>query len=120
VALIVPVYVADDARRARQEPEASTMHFFRTIAEALAKGGTDREERARRLGQMTYDEILGDLVVYGTPEAVTERLLELQEALGYSILSVWMNVGGRIPHEKVLDSMRLFAERVAPRLSSTA
>jgi hypothetical protein len=47
---------------------------------------------------------------------VTKRLLELREALGYSSLSVWMNVGGRIPHERVLGSMRLFAERVMPRL----
>jgi alkanesulfonate monooxygenase SsuD/methylene tetrahydromethanopterin reductase-like flavin-dependent oxidoreductase (luciferase family) len=117
VALIVPVYVADTARRAREEPEASTMHFFRTIAEALAKGGTNREDRGGRLGKMTYDEILDELVVYGTPEAVTERLLELREALGYSTLSVWMNVGGHIPHERVLASMRLFADRVAPRLS---
>jgi hypothetical protein len=34
-----------------------------------------------------------------------------------STLSVWMNVGGRIPHEQTLSSMRLFAERVAPRLA---
>jgi alkanesulfonate monooxygenase SsuD/methylene tetrahydromethanopterin reductase-like flavin-dependent oxidoreductase (luciferase family) len=116
VALIVPVYVADTERRAREEAEASTMHFFRTIAEALGKGGTRREEAAK-LGRMTFDEILKELVVYGTPESVTERLLELRESLGYSTLSVWMNVGGHIPHERMLASMRLFAERVIPRLS---
>ena len=115
VALIVPVYVADTARRAREEPEASTMHFFRTIAEQLGKGGTRREEAAR-LGRMSYDEILGDLAIYGTPDAVTERLNELGEALGHTTLSVWMNVGGHIPHERMLASMRLFAERVIPRL----
>ena len=115
VALIVPVYVADTERRAREEAEASTMHFFRVIAEALAKGGTRREEAAK-LGRMSYGEILQELVVYGTFEAVTERLLGLREALGYTTLSVWMNVGGRIPHERVLGSMRLFAERVIPRL----
>jgi alkanesulfonate monooxygenase SsuD/methylene tetrahydromethanopterin reductase-like flavin-dependent oxidoreductase (luciferase family) len=116
VALIVPVYVAATERRAREEAEASTMHFFRVIAEALGKGGTKREEAAK-LGRMSYEEILQELVVYGTPESVTERLMELREALGYTTLSVWMNVGGRIPHERVLGSMRLFAERVIPRLS---
>ena len=70
IALIVPVYVADTERRAREEAEASTMHFFRTIAEALGKGGTRREEAAK-LGRMSYDEILKELVVYGTPESVT-------------------------------------------------
>jgi alkanesulfonate monooxygenase SsuD/methylene tetrahydromethanopterin reductase-like flavin-dependent oxidoreductase (luciferase family) len=116
VGLIVPVYVADSARRAREEPEASTMFFYRSIAEALARGGTNREEAAR-LGRLSYDEILDELAVYGTPEAVTDRLLELRETLGFSTLSVWMNVGGRIPHEHTMTSMRLFAERVAPRLS---
>jgi alkanesulfonate monooxygenase SsuD/methylene tetrahydromethanopterin reductase-like flavin-dependent oxidoreductase (luciferase family) len=115
VSLIVPVYLTDDGRRAREEAEASTMHFFRSIAEALGRGGTRREEAAR-LGRMSYDEILEELVVYGSPDTVTTRLLELREALGYSSLSVWMNVGGRIPHERVLGSMRLFAERVMPRL----
>jgi alkanesulfonate monooxygenase SsuD/methylene tetrahydromethanopterin reductase-like flavin-dependent oxidoreductase (luciferase family) len=115
VSLIVPVYLNEDGARAREEAEASTMHFFRSIAEALGRGGTRREEAAR-LGRMSFDEILEELVVYGSPDAVTTRLLELREALGYSSLSVWMNVGGRIPHERVLGSMRLFAEHVMPRL----
>ena len=115
VSLIVPVYLDEDGARAREEAEASTMHFFRSIAEALGRGGTRREEAAR-LGRMSYDEILEELVVYGSPDTVTTRLLELREALGYSSLSVWMNVGGRIPHERVLGSMRLFAEHVMPRL----
>ena len=33
-------------------------------------------------GRLSYDEILGELAVYGTPEAVTDRLLELRETLG--------------------------------------
>jgi alkanesulfonate monooxygenase SsuD/methylene tetrahydromethanopterin reductase-like flavin-dependent oxidoreductase (luciferase family) len=115
VSLIVPVYLTEDGPRAREEAEASTLHFFRSIADALSRGGTRREEAAR-LGRMTYPEILEELVVYGSPDAVTERLLELRESLGYSSLSVWMNVGGRIPHERVLGSMRLFAERVIPCL----
>ena len=113
VSLIVPVYLTEDGRRAREDAEASTMYFFRSIAEALGRGGTRREEAAR-LGRMTYEEILEELVVYGSPGAVTKRLLELREALGYSSLYVWMNVGGRIPHERVLGSMRLFAEHVMP------
>jgi len=114
VSLIVPVYLTEDGRQAREEARASTMHFFRSIAEALSRG--PRGEEAARLGRMTYPEILEELVVYGSPDAVTKRLLELRESLGYSSLSVWMNVGGRIPHQRVLGSMRLFAERVIPRL----
>jgi alkanesulfonate monooxygenase SsuD/methylene tetrahydromethanopterin reductase-like flavin-dependent oxidoreductase (luciferase family) len=114
----VPVYVAETARQARDEPEASAMHFYRSIGQALAKSTTTtmRTETGNRLIDISYDEVLRDFAVYGTPEAVADRLLELREALGYSRLSVWMNSGGQVPHERVLTSMRLFAERVMPRL----
>jgi alkanesulfonate monooxygenase SsuD/methylene tetrahydromethanopterin reductase-like flavin-dependent oxidoreductase (luciferase family) len=117
VALLVPVYVAERARQAREEPEASTMHWFRSIAEALKRSTTPQARaQAERLAVVSYDEILGEQVVYGTPDAVTDRLRMLREALGFTSLSAWMNVGGQIPHARVLASMRLFAERVTPRL----
>src|SRR5262249_35008563 len=67
VALLVPVYVAETARQAREEPAASTTHWFRSIAEALMRSPTRRAD-AERLARLTYDEILAEQVVYGTPE----------------------------------------------------
>jgi alkanesulfonate monooxygenase SsuD/methylene tetrahydromethanopterin reductase-like flavin-dependent oxidoreductase (luciferase family) len=115
VALLVPVYVAETAARAREEPEQSTMHWFRSIGEALKRSPTQWAV-AERFARIDYDEVLSELVVYGTPEAVAERLGALREELGFSNLSAWMNVGAQIPPERVVTSMRLFAERVAPRL----
>jgi alkanesulfonate monooxygenase SsuD/methylene tetrahydromethanopterin reductase-like flavin-dependent oxidoreductase (luciferase family) len=119
VGVIVPVYVADTDRRAREESEASTMHFYRSIGQALARSSTStgRNEAGARLAEITYEEVLADFAIYGSPESVTERLLALRERLGYSTLSVWMNSGGRVPPARVLASMRLFAERVLPRLA---
>ena len=124
VGVSVPLYVAETARQAREEPEQSTMHFFRSISKALKKsdGATvqtaeAREARANRLAEISYDEVLGEYAVFGTPEAVADRLLALREEMGFSTLSTWMNPGGHIPNERVLKSMRLFAERVAPRLA---
>ena len=117
VTLIVPVYVAENARSARDEPEASMMHFLRSIGDMLAKGTTKRIADGKRLLSVPYDEVLKELAVYGTPEAVADRLLELKETLGYSALSLWMNSGGQVPPERVRRSMRLFAERVIPRLA---
>jgi alkanesulfonate monooxygenase SsuD/methylene tetrahydromethanopterin reductase-like flavin-dependent oxidoreductase (luciferase family) len=123
IALSMPVYVAETARRARDEPEASTMHFYRAISEALKQTGgavaadESRLARAARLGELTYDDVLREQAVYGTPEAVADRILALREELGFSSFSAWMNVGGQIPNERVLTSMRLFAERVIPRLA---
>ena len=99
------------------------MHFVRSVARALQQSDESgqtaetRLARARRLEALTYDEVLDQLVVYGTPEAVADTLLALREAIGFTTLSAWMNMGGHIPHARVLRSMRLFAERVVPRLA---
>jgi alkanesulfonate monooxygenase SsuD/methylene tetrahydromethanopterin reductase-like flavin-dependent oxidoreductase (luciferase family) len=115
VALLIPVYVAETERQAREEPRASTLHWFRAIAEALMRSPTRRAE-AERLAAISWEEILAEQVVYGTPDQVAERLRALRADLGFSSLSVWMNVGAQVPHARVLESMRLFAEQVAPRL----
>ena len=123
VGVSVPLYVAETASQAREEAEASTMGFFRSISSALRKSdgaaaqtAEARAARANRLAEISYDEILSEYAVFGSPEAVVDRLQELREQMGFSMVSTWMNPGGQIPNERVLKSMRLFAERVAPRL----
>jgi alkanesulfonate monooxygenase SsuD/methylene tetrahydromethanopterin reductase-like flavin-dependent oxidoreductase (luciferase family) len=120
----MPVYVADTAEQARSEPEESTMRAYRRLAENFAgsvgktgtTGSEDRSERAARLSQVTYDDLLRDRVAYGTPAMVVERLNQLQEDLGLAGVIMESNVGGRIPLERVLHSIRLFAQEVAPKL----
>ncbi len=116
IALSIPVYVAATERQAREEAEASTMHFFRAIGEAL-KASETRQANGDRLAEISYADVLREQVIYGAPEAVADRLLALRGELRFSSLSAWMNCGGQIPHERVLTSMRLFAERVIPRLT---
>jgi alkanesulfonate monooxygenase SsuD/methylene tetrahydromethanopterin reductase-like flavin-dependent oxidoreductase (luciferase family) len=120
----MPIYVADTAAQARSEPEESTMRAYRRLAEnyagSVGKTGTtgseERSERAARLAQVTYDDLLRDRVAYGTPDMVVERLCQLQAELGLAGVIMESNVGGRIPLERVLHSIRLFAQEVAPKL----
>jgi alkanesulfonate monooxygenase SsuD/methylene tetrahydromethanopterin reductase-like flavin-dependent oxidoreductase (luciferase family) len=120
----IPVYVARTAAQGRSEPEESTMRSYRRLAENMAASagasGTtaseERMERAQRLSQVTYDEILRDRVAYGTPDMVVDRLSHLRDELGISGFIAEPNVGGRIPIEQVMTSIRLYAEEVAPRL----
>ena len=65
---------------------------------------------------MTYDDVLRDRVAYGTPDMVVDRLHHLRDALGVSGVIAESNVGGRIPLDRVLNSIRLYAQAVAPRL----
>ena len=47
---------------------------------------------------------------------VVDRLRHLRDTLGVSGVIAESNVGGRIPLERVLNSIRLYAQEVAPRL----
>ena len=115
VVLRIPAYVAEIAANAYAEPEGSTMYM--TAYSARQIGSAPTEEIAGRLERMrtvTYDELLREKVVYGTPEAVVERLQEYKETLGISGVVLEMNYGGQIPFDRVLNSIRLLVDRVIP------
>jgi alkanesulfonate monooxygenase SsuD/methylene tetrahydromethanopterin reductase-like flavin-dependent oxidoreductase (luciferase family) len=120
----MPVYVAATAEQALSEPQESTMRSFRRLAENMAQSvgalGTtaseERAQRAERLSKVSYEEILRDRVAYGTPDMVVQRLSELRDELGLAGVIAEPNVGGRVPLEQVLTSIRLYAREVAPRL----
>jgi alkanesulfonate monooxygenase SsuD/methylene tetrahydromethanopterin reductase-like flavin-dependent oxidoreductase (luciferase family) len=117
IALRIPAYVAETAEQARSEPEASTMHAIRYAATELITTAANPEIAARiqRTANTPYDDILKQRVLYGTPEAVVDRLQEYQDALGITGVVLEMNYGGRLPYERVLNSVRLLTEKVAPK-----
>lgn len=116
VALSIPVYVAEDSNRAISEPEASTMEETQYAARELLSSVADEEikKRLQNLAQTPYSDILKHRVMYGTPEAVVERIEEYRENLGINGLVLEPNYGGRIPNHRVLNSIRLIAEKVMP------
>ena len=124
VFLRIPVYVAKTAEQAVSDPEESTMRSYRRLADTFSRsaGGAgttvseERAQRAQRLSQVTYEDVLRDRLAYGTPYKVAERLGQLTEELGLSGVVIESNVGGGIPADKVLNSVRLFAQEVAPML----
>jgi alkanesulfonate monooxygenase SsuD/methylene tetrahydromethanopterin reductase-like flavin-dependent oxidoreductase (luciferase family) len=117
IALRIPAYVAETAERARVEPEASTRHAIQYGAQELSGFAASQEtaERLQRRASVPYDELLKQRVVYGTPEAVVDRLQEYQEELGISSVVLEMNYGGQIPYDRIINSMRLLTEKVVPK-----
>jgi alkanesulfonate monooxygenase SsuD/methylene tetrahydromethanopterin reductase-like flavin-dependent oxidoreductase (luciferase family) len=65
---------------------------------------------------MNYDDWLRDKVVYGTPESVLDRLLQLTEELNLSHIVFENNLGRRIPYDRQMKSLRLLMDRVVPHL----
>lgn len=121
VGLRVPLYVAETAERAYAEPKASTLASVQGLRDRVAgsasRVGTtgDWSAQAERLRRMSYEDWLRDKVVYGTPEAVVERLQQLRDELGLTQLLYEINYGRQIPYELQLKNLRLINEHVIPQ-----
>jgi alkanesulfonate monooxygenase SsuD/methylene tetrahydromethanopterin reductase-like flavin-dependent oxidoreductase (luciferase family) len=118
VYLCMPVYIAKTDAQARDEPEESIMHFVNYIGrhfeDSAKRGGAHAvEPRAERL-QPTYDEVLRDRVVVGTPGRVIDRLEALREQFGLNGILAELNSGGLIPHGRIMESLRLLCHDVMP------
>jgi alkanesulfonate monooxygenase SsuD/methylene tetrahydromethanopterin reductase-like flavin-dependent oxidoreductase (luciferase family) len=117
-------YLADDDGVARREPEP----FILWYQSALAKyGASDREgayspayayqrQMAEQSRDRDYDWYLDNVALFGDPARVTDDLQRFAEMTGVQHVMLWMNFGG-MPAEHARRNLRLFAERVVPRLA---
>jgi alkanesulfonate monooxygenase SsuD/methylene tetrahydromethanopterin reductase-like flavin-dependent oxidoreductase (luciferase family) len=123
VYLRVPVYVGDTEAGARADPEQSIMQFYRMLGAQLEDSATragaraieQRAERGQALQTISYDDALRDKVIVGTPGTVAARLQDLTTKLGLNGVLAELNCGGLIPNDKVMRSLQLMCEEVAPR-----
>ena len=121
IGLRLPVYVAETAEKAYSEPRESTLYqlqrLINVITASASQGGIqdNRLAQAERLKTLDYDGVLENMVVYGTPEAVSDRLAQLREDLGINQLVYEVNFGCRVPLELQINCVRLLTERVAPQ-----
>ena len=122
VFLRVPVYIADTLERAREEPRASIMQFYRQLGEQLEASAHEAGARAieqrdvvgRRLRDISYDEVLRDKVIVGTPPVVIDRLRAVSDELGLDGVLAELNCGGCIPRDGVVHALRLLCSEVMP------
>lgn len=92
--------------------------YIRTVEAEGENASAERRQRAEQLLNTTYDDLLVDRVAYGSPAEVTERLMEIRDQLGITGVIMEPNLGGTVPVERVQNSVRLYAEEVAPALRS--
>ncbi len=120
VLLRIPIYVAETDEQAYADAEESTMRSYQRLAQSFAASaagpGTtadeERAERGERLSSLTYQDLLRDRLAYGGPESVVNQLKEIIGELGLSGVIAEMNVGGLIPRDRVMNSLRLFSKEV--------
>jgi alkanesulfonate monooxygenase SsuD/methylene tetrahydromethanopterin reductase-like flavin-dependent oxidoreductase (luciferase family) len=99
--LQVPVYVAATREAALADAEAGMMRF-----------STYRPDLVR--GPMNYETVRREKGIVGTPEMVTERLMELRDGAKLSGVSAEINPGSLLSHEQVMESLRLYIQEVMP------
>jgi alkanesulfonate monooxygenase SsuD/methylene tetrahydromethanopterin reductase-like flavin-dependent oxidoreductase (luciferase family) len=115
-----PIYIAETEAKARAEAEESVTYFYKLqyelIAESARRSGRQNFiDRAERLRNLTYADALKGNVLVGTPESVAARLKELRDEIGFHGILAELNCGGLIPHERVLNAIRLLCQEVMPQ-----
>ena len=120
-----PTYLAETEERARAEPKASIMRFYHEQANLLEGAArlvdpVTAERRLRRVHELrrrAYEDALEANVLVGTPETIAAKLERLQTEIGLSGVLAELNCGGLIPHDQVVNAMRLLCEEVMPRFA---
>jgi len=122
VFLRVPVYVAATFDQAVADCRDSIMGFYQQLGaqleasanEAGARAIEQRDVRGRKLRTATFDEVLEEKVIVGTPPMVVDRLSKISDELHLDGILAELNCGGQVPREGVLESLRLLCSDVMP------
>ena len=119
VHLRIAIHVGETDAEARQEAEASLRHGYRALVNQL-EGAPNARRRAEleTVRALTYDDILRDKVIVGSPDTVAERLRGLRDELGIDGILAELNFGARIPADLMMRSLRLLCHEVRPRLAN--
>jgi alkanesulfonate monooxygenase SsuD/methylene tetrahydromethanopterin reductase-like flavin-dependent oxidoreductase (luciferase family) len=122
VFLRVPVYVAETFDKAAEDCRDSIMGFYRQLGQQLERSASEagaraieqRDVRGRRLQETTFEEVLREKVIVGTPSMVIERLGLIASELQLDGILAELNCGGQVPRAGVINCLRLLCNEVMP------
>ncbi|HZT86965.1 MAG TPA: LLM class flavin-dependent oxidoreductase [Stellaceae bacterium] len=115
VYLRLSMHVGETDRQAREEGEPSIMAGYKSLISRL-EGSPNARRRAEveEVKRATYDDVIRDKVVVGSPETVVDRLKELEDELGIDGILFELNFGAAIPAELMMRSLQLICDKVMP------
>jgi probable LLM family oxidoreductase len=99
-------YVADDARRARDE-------YFGPYAGVMSRIGRERGWPPLTREQFEASTSPRGALLVGSPEEVAEKILLQHELFGHDRFLAQLSLGA-MPHRQVMRSIELFGTEVAP------
>ena len=105
--LQVPIYVAATREAALDDAREGMMRF-----------STYRADLIR--GPLSYEAVLREKCIAGTPEMVIARIAELRDTAQIDGISAEINPGSLLSHEQVMASLKLYAQEVIRAFYSSA
>jgi alkanesulfonate monooxygenase SsuD/methylene tetrahydromethanopterin reductase-like flavin-dependent oxidoreductase (luciferase family) len=124
---LLPIYVAETDEQARKEYEEHLWYFVKRLLPGITiqpPGYTS----ARSLGSIlksagkfmlnveTWEQIIeGRYAIVGSPDTVADTLIDSLQRLGTGNLLGLFQLGS-LPHDLTVKNMRLFSEKVMPKL----
>jgi alkanesulfonate monooxygenase SsuD/methylene tetrahydromethanopterin reductase-like flavin-dependent oxidoreductase (luciferase family) len=117
VHLRLTLHVAETDADARKQAHDSIMAGYQKLVSQL-EGSPNARRRAEleTVRTLTYEDIMRDKVVIGSPETVAERLSDLQDHLGIDGILAELNFGAILPPAQMMRSLQLLLQEVRPRL----
>ena len=117
------VFVAKDASTAKAyatDPDGPYVYYYRSLFTKLKKNGRIelfKTHRDQPDDEVTLEMICDKLVIYGTPESVTDQLLAFQDEVGQFGTLLYAGKDWKDP-ELGRQSMILMAEKVMPQINA--
>jgi alkanesulfonate monooxygenase SsuD/methylene tetrahydromethanopterin reductase-like flavin-dependent oxidoreductase (luciferase family) len=106
------VYVAETDAAAKRDTEAGIVRHLSHFMSAATSGYLGNVSEKDRMDTLNYDTLAATTLVHGSPETVIARLRALRDQTG--LTSLLLHYPPSYGHEKTMQSLRLFAERVMP------
>ena len=117
-----PIFVAETEKEAREIPRQGTdwmwdmVSFIRHTNERPDISQSLEEWRKTNTGSTTYDQVLKNKAIFGTPETVAAKIKWFRDT--YNIHHIIGDFSaGALEQSKVLKSMELFSKKVMPLLN---
>jgi alkanesulfonate monooxygenase SsuD/methylene tetrahydromethanopterin reductase-like flavin-dependent oxidoreductase (luciferase family) len=104
--------VAETDEAARRDTEAGIVRHISHFMSAATSGYLGTVSEKSRVDALSYDTLAATTLVHGSPETVIAKLHTLREHTG--LTSLLLHYPPYYGHEKTMQSLRLFAERVMP------
>ena len=123
LAAALMLQVGRDRASVRATIEPSLQHYFKSVGEIIEPESQAPEHLAQfkmmqeRLRSVPFETVESTMAIFGDPQYCIDRIAELRERFGFSRLVCWFEIGGQSGHRNVIESMRLFAEKVMPKFA---